>query len=275
MPDLEQQTLSPLATPTELFFSEYVEGSSNNKALEIYNGTAAVIDLAVGNYDVQFFFNGNTTPNSTIPLTGTVAPGDVYVLADDGAADPAVLGQTDQTSTGTFFNGDDAIALRKNGVIIDVIGQIGFDPGAQWGSGLTSTADNTLRRKYFIESGDSNGSDAFDPAAEWDGFAADTFGGLGTHDLASPPTVSTTSPANGATSVAANTTIDVQFSEAVTTTANTFALECPVGTAIPFGVVPAPPGNVDSLTLTPAAALPNSTACTVTVDATEVTDQDG
>ena len=34
------------APPTELFFSEYVEGSSNNKALEIYNGTGDAIDLA-------------------------------------------------------------------------------------------------------------------------------------------------------------------------------------------------------------------------------------
>ena len=32
--------------PTELYFSEYIEGSSNNKALEIYNGTGATVDLA-------------------------------------------------------------------------------------------------------------------------------------------------------------------------------------------------------------------------------------
>lgn len=36
------------ATPAELFFSEYVEGSSNNKALEIYNGTGAAVDLLGG-----------------------------------------------------------------------------------------------------------------------------------------------------------------------------------------------------------------------------------
>ena len=34
------------APPVELFFSEYIEGTSNNKALEIYNGTGAAIDLA-------------------------------------------------------------------------------------------------------------------------------------------------------------------------------------------------------------------------------------
>jgi hypothetical protein len=47
-----------------------------------------------------------------------------------------------------------------------VIGQIGFDPGSEWGSGLTSTADNTLRRKPSIEAGDPNGTDAFDPSIQ-------------------------------------------------------------------------------------------------------------
>ena len=61
--------------------------------------------------------------------------------------------------------------------MIDSIGQIGFDPGTEWGTGLTSTADNTLRRKLLIEAGDANGSDLFDPAVEWDGFATDTVRG--------------------------------------------------------------------------------------------------
>ena len=68
-----------------LFFSEYVEGSSNNKALEIYNSTDAAIDLAADSYVVQMYFNGSTTPGLTISLTGTVAIGDVFVLAQSNA----------------------------------------------------------------------------------------------------------------------------------------------------------------------------------------------
>ena len=45
------------------------------------------------------------------------------------------------------FNGDDAVVLRRGSTILDVIGQVGLDPGSEWGSGLTSTADNTIRRK--------------------------------------------------------------------------------------------------------------------------------
>lgn len=173
------------AVPTDLFFSEYVEGSSINKALEIYNGTGAAVDLASGGYVVQMYFNGNTVPGLTINLTGSVANGDVYVLAQSGTnASPAIIAQADQTSGASFYNGDDAIVLRKggaNGAIVDVIGQIGVDPGTEYGTGLTSTADNTLRRKTTITQGDTNSSNAFDPAIEWDGFALDTFDGLGSH----------------------------------------------------------------------------------------------
>ena len=69
------------------------------------------------------------------------------------------------------------------------IGQVGVDPGTEWGTGLTSTADNTLRRKAAIGAGDTNGTDAFDPSIEWDGFATDTFGGLGSHAYVPPDPV--------------------------------------------------------------------------------------
>src|SRR5687768_7027530 len=167
---------SARAQPTELFFSEYIEGSSNNKALEIYNGTGAPVDLAANNYAVQMCFNGSGACTLTIGLTGTVAAGDVYVLAH-ALAGPAIQGQADQTNGSGWFNGNDAVVLLKGAAVVDSIGQRGFDPGTQWGSGLTSTADNTLRRKPTIHAGDTNSSDVFDPAVEWNGFANDTFDG--------------------------------------------------------------------------------------------------
>lgn len=167
----------------DLFFSEYIEGSSNNKALEIYNSTGTTIDLAAAGYVVQMYFNGSTAAGLTIPLTGTVVSGDVFVLAQS-SANATILAQADQTNGAGWFNGDDAIALRKGGAagtIVDVIGQVGIDPGTEWGSGLTSTADNTLRRKSSVTTGDPNPNDTFDPSAQWDGFATDTFNGLGSH----------------------------------------------------------------------------------------------
>ena len=97
-----------------LIISEYVEGSSFNKALEIYNGTGSMVNLGAANVTVQIFFNGNTSAGRTISLSGTLADGDVFVLAHP-SADQAILNVTDQTSDGVLFNGDDAITLNIGG----------------------------------------------------------------------------------------------------------------------------------------------------------------
>ncbi|MFZ5870844.1 MAG: lamin tail domain-containing protein, partial [Actinomycetota bacterium] len=174
-----------VAEPAGLFFSEYVEGSSNNKALEIYNGTGATVDLSA--YRVQMYFNGSAAPGLTVSLAGSVAAGDVFVLAHASAA-AEVLAAADQTNGAGWFNGDDAVALvASDGTAVDVVGQVGVDPGTEWGTGNTSTADNTLRRKASVTTGDPDGSDAFDPAAQWDGFPPDTFAGLGSHGGDSQP----------------------------------------------------------------------------------------
>jgi methionine-rich copper-binding protein CopC len=86
------------------------------------------------------------------------------------------------------------------------------------------------------------------------------------------PTVTSTSPANGATTVLANTTISVTFSKAVNVTATAFTLQCPTGTPESFSLSPAPPGSATSFTLTPSATLPAGAVCTVVVVASQVTD---
>ena len=163
-----------------LLISEYVEGSSNNKAIELYNNSGSLIDLGANGYTLEFYFNGNTSAGTVIDLTGTVEDGEVFVIADNDA-DAAILAETDFTSNSSFFNGDDAIALRENGVVVDSLGQIGSDPGSEWGSGDTSTQNNTLRRNTDVTEGDTNPDDAFDPSVEWSGFPQDTFDGLGTY----------------------------------------------------------------------------------------------
>ncbi len=168
------------ACATDLFFSEYVEGSSFNKALEIYNTTGVAVDLAAGNYTLERYNNGSSSASATINLTGVIADGDVFVIAHPDA-DPAILAEADQQSLDVSFNGDDALVLKGDGVILDVIGEVGFDPGNEWGSGDTSTQDNTLRRMGSIVAGDTNPDDPFDPSLEWLGFLNNTFDGLGEH----------------------------------------------------------------------------------------------
>ncbi|WP_256840001.1 ExeM/NucH family extracellular endonuclease [Ornithinimicrobium faecis] len=169
------------AAADDLIISEYIEGSSNNKALEFYNGTGA--EVALDGYTVETYSNGSDSAGLTLSLDGALVDGDTYVLAHS-AADPAILAQADQTSGAGFFNGDDAIVLRDGaGAVVDSLGQVGVDPGSQWGSGDVSTADNTLRRLADICTGDTTPDDAFDPALEWAGFPEDTFDGLGSHTV--------------------------------------------------------------------------------------------
>jgi len=165
------------AEPTDVFFSEYIEGSSNNKALEIYNGTGSSIDLSAGGYAVKMYFNGSASAGLTINLTGSVANGDVYVLAQSSAV-PAILAQADQTNGAGWFNGDDAVVLTRNDAVIDSFGQVGVDPGSEWTGG---GQDDTLRRLAGVCAGDSVATDAFDASIEWAIFPQDTFDGLGAH----------------------------------------------------------------------------------------------
>ncbi len=269
-------TRTQAAAPTELFFSEYIEGSSNNKALEIYNGTGAAINLGTDGYNVQMFFNGSASAGLTIELTGTVADGDVYVVTNQSAIQ-VIKDKADLITTSTsWYNGDDAVVLRKGTTVIDVIGQIGFDPGSEWGAGLISTADNTLRRIDTNCAGDPNGSDAFDPSVEWEGFAQDTFGGLGAHtaNCSGPeaaPEVSGTFPTNGATDFPINSNLTVTFSEPVNVTPSWFTLSCSVS----GDVATAFSGGPTTFTLDPGIALTDGETCTLIVLADQVSDQDG
>jgi predicted extracellular nuclease len=162
----------------ELFFSEYVEGTSNNKVIEIYNPTAAAVDL--GLYTVRLYANGAAAPTNSQPLSGSLAAGAVLVLANaSAAADFKPAGTID--SSVANFNGDDALTLEKSGVVVDRFGQLGTDPGTAWTGGGASSLDRTLRRKPGLTAGDADAGAAFDPSVQWDSFPVNTSSGLGAH----------------------------------------------------------------------------------------------
>ncbi len=167
------------ATQAEPFISEYVEGTSNNKALEIYNPSDEPLNLS--GYNIKMFFNGNSVSTKTINLTGTLAAKGTLVLTDSGSV-PALLEKSNLSLGSGNFNGDDAIALYKGTELLDVFGQIGFRPNSGWGSNGNLTIDRTLVRKANISKGDTNGSDAFDPSLEWDFYAVNDFSNLGSHN---------------------------------------------------------------------------------------------
>ncbi len=171
---------APPAVP-DLFFSEYLEGSSNNKALEIYNASTQTVNLSA--YTVKLYSNGATTAVNTLTLTGTLSAGSVLVIINSSAASPTFTIPGAITSAVTNFNGDDAVTLEKSGVVIDRIGQVGFDPGTEWASTGVSTLNQTLRRKSSVKIGDSNAAGVFVVTDQWVSFPIDTGSGLGSHTV--------------------------------------------------------------------------------------------
>ncbi len=165
---------------SELFFSEYIEGSSNNKAVEIYNPSTSAITLS--NYEVRLYSNGSPTVSSTLVLTGTLNPGETYVIANS-QANAAILAKANITSGVMSFTGNDALELYNtaNSQTVDIIGEIGVDPTATgWSVGTGFTANTTIRRKSTVNLGSTVwlGSGNM----EWDVYGLDTFDGLKLHE---------------------------------------------------------------------------------------------
>ena len=162
-----------------LYFSEYVEGGELRKGLEIFNGTSA--DLDMSSFEIWGVTNGGTWPEQTWSLSGILAAGDVLVVCHSGL-DAVVPGVCDIVEDAiALFNGDDARALVRNGVMFDVIGVDGPDVGVGWevGGVPDATQNHTLRRKPEVHSGNTDWTAA--AASEWEVLPSDTLDGLGTH----------------------------------------------------------------------------------------------
>ncbi|MDD3534769.1 MAG: chitobiase/beta-hexosaminidase C-terminal domain-containing protein [Candidatus Cloacimonetes bacterium] len=171
-----------------LFFSEYIEGTSNNKAIEIFNASGMTVDLS--EYKVELYANGASTPTNTLVLSGNLTAGGVYVISHASAA-ADIQNVSDINGSVANFNGDDALALVhvSSGEILDVFGTIGFDPGIGWDvAGITNaTLDHTLIRKPDIMQGTTNwalqaGTNEND--SQWIVMPVNYFDNLGIHNYA-------------------------------------------------------------------------------------------
>jgi hypothetical protein len=160
----------------ELYFSEYIEGSSTNKAIEIFNPTGTGIDLGAEGYVLQFYFNGSTTAGFSQALTGIIPAGGTYVIGPENANSAEILNNANLLVGTSWFNGDDVVVLRAggaSGTIVDRIGQIGLQ--------VNFGTDVTLRRKFNVTQGDTDAFSAW-TNAQWDVFPNNTFDGLRSHN---------------------------------------------------------------------------------------------
>lgn len=163
----------------QLLISEYLEGSGNNKAVELSNLGSDAVDLS--QYRLALYANGkpiSESPTNSLALQGTLAPGATLVLANPSASSE-ILAKANRTSGNLVFNGDDALVLYRGNEIIDSFGQVGVDPGTAWVSGNVSTLDMTLRRKATVTTGRTDATAPFDPAQEYVAAPKDDASGLG------------------------------------------------------------------------------------------------
>ena len=178
-----------------LFFSEYAEGSSNNKYVEIYNPSSTTVNL--NNYQIKGTNNGTAWGDNgerELALGGNLAANSVYIICTD-AADPAIIAKSDLAlpyESPVHYNGNDAIAIfgidgsGNFTVLMDVIGVQSSDPGpAGWNvAGVTgATKDHTLVRKSSISKGNTNWENSAGTSttdSEWEVKDIDDWTSLGT-----------------------------------------------------------------------------------------------
>lgn len=194
---------------SDLFFSEYVEGSSQNKALEIYNPTDASIDLS--KYNVKRYKNGQVLADTELPLMGNLAPYDVVVISNGqivpnsfGSVDSVLYhhiadlhGTGDHSSSPMYFNGNDALTIELDGgvnkdTVVDIFGKVGENPDQGWNDDPTYgyqttnfweawTKDHTMVRKSSVLKGVNVNPLEFNTSLEYDSLPENTFSELGTH----------------------------------------------------------------------------------------------
>ena len=184
---------APLESCT-LFFSEYAEGSSNNKYLEIFN--PGLTEVSLESMALAHTVNEPATPGAfetwvELPVNASIAPGGIYRIVHSSAA-PALLNAADFIY-GNLSNGDDGFALVEGSptdfVILDIIGDWNGDPGSGWDvAGTTNgTQNHTLVRKSYVLSGNggdwdlSAGTNADD--SEWIVLEIDDWSNFGQHSV--------------------------------------------------------------------------------------------
>lgn len=191
-------------TYSDLIISEYVEGSSYNKAIEIYNGTGADVDLSA--YTLQKQTNGAGEYGNALELSGTLADGLTYVIVveDCDNSDLRDLADSIASSQAMNFNGNDAVALFKGSEKIDEVGV--FGSSEDWGK------DVTLRRIY------GEGPTATYDPSEWTEADKDDFSDLGKFgaDVEAPSIRMVTSEASDSNTIMVHVTELLDSLSAVT-----------------------------------------------------------
>jgi len=154
----------------DLIISGYEEGSSWNKAIQLYNGTKHTIDLS--KYTLQKQSNGAGVFTNTLKLNGSLPTMSTYTIVHKQAGTQLMSKADLVTDTLLQFNGNDAIRLVRSGVTIDMVGKADGGADVYWGQ------DIGLQRKNIV----THPRSAFD-GSEWSSYKTDSIVFLSTYQM--------------------------------------------------------------------------------------------
>lgn len=163
----------PESDPKALIISEYSEGTSFNKFLEITNISDKEVDLS--GYMLRIYTNGSESNYKEKQLSGTLAAGASKVYchsdADLSLLPEGVEAESIEGDNVINFNGDDPMAIICGDTLTDICGEFG---DVDFGK------DCTLRRNSTVK----EPSATYDPA-EWEvlGISKEDLSGFGSHTM--------------------------------------------------------------------------------------------
>jgi hypothetical protein len=285
-------------SPTVVISQVYGGGGNTgapytNDYIELFNRGSVPVTLS--GWSVQYAsatgtgnFGANATQLTVLPDV-TLAPGQYFLIQEAGGATGLPLPTADlvaanginmSATAGKVALVSSTVSLGCNGgstvcspaQLAQIVDLVGFGSANFFEGAAAPTLSNTtaaLRAGNGCTETDNNSTDfaAGAPAPRNSATALAPCGVIG--DAA--PTITSTTPAAGATGVAVGSSITVNFSEPVDIAAGAVVLSCPAGNAVASNAAAA---SVTAVVLTPASPLPSSTVCTLAVNPAGVTDVD-
>ncbi|MBX3012508.1 MAG: ExeM/NucH family extracellular endonuclease [Caldilineaceae bacterium] len=288
-----QATITHAAISLDVVINEVYGGGGNSGApyrndfVELFNrGTTTV---ALGGWSIQYASatgTGNFGGNSVTALSGSLAPGQTYLIQLAGGTNGVLLPTPDATGTVNMSGSAGKVALVNsttglacNGSstpcsteqlaqIIDLVGWGNANFYETTAASGTNNTTSVARLENGCTETDNNSNDfAAGTPTPTNSSAPVTPCGVVT-DTA--PTVAETIPANGTQAVAPDANLTVTFNEDVNVTGSWFTLSCTLSGAHSATVS----GGPLTFTLDPTAAFTPGDACSLTILAAHVTDQD-
>lgn len=158
----------------DLIISAYVEGSSWNKAVEIFNGTGKTVDLS--KYALRKQSNGDGAFGTVLKLNGLLENNKTYTVVHKSATNQILTSKANLLTDSLLqINGNDALTLTRNGMMIDMVGEANAGANVIWG------LDLTLQRKKSVTHPVSTFA-----KTDWNVLPYDSVAFIGTHTLAFP-----------------------------------------------------------------------------------------